>query len=181
MAFKIKALFIVGIFFCYLPAAYAQTSGEYLTRGNEALTRALEVQISFHDPQGSENYQLRQKGLEEALGAFNKALALDPGLAAAYHGRGSVQYQQGHSKEGLVDLDRAIALDPTLSKAYYDRAKLHFDRHRTLFDPAAYENAKEDLRKAEELGFPTEEFFVRAVREAEQEIERAKARKAARR
>jgi arylsulfatase A-like enzyme/tetratricopeptide (TPR) repeat protein len=55
---------------------------------------------------------------DEALGYFNKAIALEPKLAVAWNGRASVGLTMGRTSEAVRDYERAIQLDPGLLDAY---------------------------------------------------------------
>lgn len=55
---------------------------------------------------------------EEALGYFDKAIALEPRLAVAWNGRASVDLTMGRAGQAVHDYARAIELDPDLLDAY---------------------------------------------------------------
>jgi len=56
-----------------------------------------------------------------AVAAFDAALALNPGSAAAYHGRGVARRHLGEPLRSIDDLDRAIALSPGFAAAHRER------------------------------------------------------------
>ena len=58
---------------------------------------------------------------DEALAAFNHALALDSNLAYAYNGKGLALYHLKRYLETLTALDRALALNPNDITALYGR------------------------------------------------------------
>jgi tetratricopeptide (TPR) repeat protein len=53
-----------------------------------------------------------------ALEYFDKALALEPKLAAAWQGRASVELTTGQAGQAVRDYEKAIAFDPGLVDAY---------------------------------------------------------------
>jgi arylsulfatase A-like enzyme/Tfp pilus assembly protein PilF len=55
---------------------------------------------------------------DKALGYFNKAIELEPGLAAAWDGRASVRLATGRTSQAVSDYERAIKLDPHLLDAF---------------------------------------------------------------
>jgi len=55
---------------------------------------------------------------EKALGYFNKAIDLEPGLAAAWNGRASLLLATGQTGPAVADYERAIKLDPYLLDAF---------------------------------------------------------------
>lgn len=62
--------------------------------------------------------------VEQAIGAFNRALTLDPGHGNAWLGRGLCQIRQGKIREGLSDLEVAAAVEPqrALFRSYLGKA-----------------------------------------------------------
>lgn len=79
---------------------------------------------------------------EGAVEAFSRALALDPTLAPAYVGRGSLYLTLGKPQEALADAQAAVAADPENAAAY---ALLGEVLRRAFGDPVhalqAYEQA----------------------------------------
>jgi len=62
--------------------------------------------------------------LDEAIGAFDQAIAVAPDLSVAYLNRGLVYDRQGESARAIADLDRAIRHAPQSARAYYNRSLL---------------------------------------------------------
>jgi len=56
--------------------------------------------------------------VDKALGYFNKAIEIEPGLAAAWTGRASLRLATGQSGLAIADYERAIKLDPYLLDAF---------------------------------------------------------------
>lgn len=57
---------------------------------------------------------------DEALAHFNRALELDPQLADAYSGRGSVYFALNRLRDAVRDYETAISLNPDLIDAYFN-------------------------------------------------------------
>jgi tetratricopeptide (TPR) repeat protein len=62
------------------------------------------------------------KRLDEALAAFEKAIALNPGYAEAHNSRGIVLARLTRFEEALAAFNQAIALKPDYAGAYNNRA-----------------------------------------------------------
>jgi tetratricopeptide (TPR) repeat protein len=69
-----------------------------------------------------------QKEFDQALMAFNRAVALAPYRAEALCGRGQVHQAMGKVELALADFDQAIRRDPRLAVAYIHRGKIHTER-----------------------------------------------------
>ena len=59
---------------------------------------------------------LKLKRYDEAIVAYDKALALKPDLAGAWLGRGNVFYDLKRHDEAFAAYDKALALKPDLAK-----------------------------------------------------------------
>ncbi|HET9532804.1 MAG TPA: tetratricopeptide repeat protein [Blastocatellia bacterium] len=66
--------------------------------------------------------------LAGAINDYNKALKIDPSLAAAYHGRGNALKARGEIEEAIADYDKAIELNPRYSDAYSSRGNVRLTR-----------------------------------------------------
>ena len=58
----------------------------------------------------------KQGLLDEAITYYQKAIAMQPDLAAAYWNLGKVLEQQGRINEGLIYQEKALKLQPELAK-----------------------------------------------------------------
>ncbi|AJA08125.1 hypothetical protein SKP52_06000 [Sphingopyxis fribergensis] len=73
----------------------------------------------------SEGLKHAWKGdLDEAIVAFDQAIAVAPDLSVAYLNRGLAYDRQGESTRAIADLDRAIRHAPQSARAYYNRSLL---------------------------------------------------------
>src|SRR5205085_445015 len=100
---------------------------------------------------GRGNVFVALRRYEEALSAYDRALACKPGFAEAWLGRGKVFAELGRHDEALSAYDKAIAFKPELADAWCNRgdACAALRRHEEAF--AAYDKAlslKPDLSGA---------------------------------
>jgi len=65
-----------------------------------------------------------QEKLDQALASYQKALDLDPGLAAAHTNLGNLYYRLGEHSEALRCYEDACALDPDQPEARYNLANI---------------------------------------------------------
>lgn len=72
-----------------------------------------------HNEIGNEFYE--QGALEEAIGAYDEAIRLDPQAAVVYSNRGQVYTILDQYQRAIQDLHEAIRLDPQLAEAYNNR------------------------------------------------------------
>jgi tetratricopeptide (TPR) repeat protein len=81
------------------------------------------TQALGHAVQGS---ALRDAGAhEEALAAYDRAVALDPGLVRAYRSRAILHARQGDHDRAITDMDRALALSPDDARSHAARGEYH--------------------------------------------------------
>lgn len=62
--------------------------------------------------------------MDEAIGEFDAAIALQPRLAIAYLNRGLAYRWQGDTERALADLDRAVRYAPSAARGYYNRSQV---------------------------------------------------------
>jgi adenylate cyclase len=89
-------------------------------------------------------FRYSDKNNEEAMKAFDKAIALDPNLAKAYAMRAAINNDWGRYEKALRESEQAIKLDPTLAWGFNTRGWAQIG----LLN---YQKAIEDLNKAIEL------------------------------
>ena len=91
------------------------------------------------------------KHYDEALAAYDKALALKPDLENAWVGRGNVFYELKRYDEALAAYDKALALKPDLDEAWLGRGNVFYELKRYDEAFAAYDKTlarKPDFGKA---------------------------------
>jgi len=122
---KIICLVFMGVFVLWQPAT-AQSVAQWIERGT-----VLE----------------RQGVYAEAVKAYTRAIALDPGSADAYLKRGTARFsaKKTDATEALGDLTEAIRLTPENAEAYYRRGILNY----YLINN---EQARKDMEAAAALG-----------------------------
>jgi predicted TPR repeat methyltransferase len=85
----------------------------------------------------------RLTSAKEALAAYERALAIDPGLAEAWLGKGNIFSLLGRHQDALLALDRTLAVEPDLAEAWLGRALVLHDTNRAEEAIAAYRRARE--------------------------------------
>jgi tetratricopeptide (TPR) repeat protein len=65
-----------------------------------------------------------QKRYDEALAAYERALALDPQLTAAWNNKGRLLRHQKRYKEALEAHEQALALDPQFTLAWFNKGSV---------------------------------------------------------
>ena len=84
---------------------------------------------AFAQKTAKDFYQLSEKRLKDrdvegALAALDKAIQLDPDHASLYGRRSELRIMTGQLDAALADLDKALLLDPELTVAYVARGNL---------------------------------------------------------
>jgi tetratricopeptide (TPR) repeat protein len=69
-------------------------------------------------------HETESDGDESAVACYRKALALDPGLAAAHTNLGNIAYAKGQSAAARTEFEAALALDPDQPEARFNLANL---------------------------------------------------------
>ena len=95
-------------------AAKSAKQGNY-ERAIQLLTQVIQSSLSRRTPMDYNNrglmyFHLGQ--LEEAIANYNRAIELNPNLAAAYNNRANCYVNQGEMIDALMDYDRALELNP---------------------------------------------------------------------
>ncbi|WP_447762005.1 tetratricopeptide repeat protein [Sphingopyxis panaciterrae] len=65
-----------------------------------------------------------QGDIDDAIAAFDRAIAVAPDLSVAYLNRGLAFDRQGDRARAIADLDRAVQYAPRSARAYYNRSIL---------------------------------------------------------
>lgn len=99
--------------------------GRALSRCSKLAGKAAKSVRGEADAQLSEGLKQAWAGnTDDAIAAFDAAIALAPDLAVAYLNRGLAYDRQGDSEQALADLDRAVRLSPKSARTYYNRSVL---------------------------------------------------------
>jgi len=102
------------------------------TRDYDTALRQLMPNLSApqRDPQAARvaleqgNAAFRAYDYANAIKAYTRAIALDPGNAVAFHSRGMCYNRLGHQERALDDYAEAIRLDSSLAEAHYHQGLL---------------------------------------------------------
>lgn len=100
-------------------AAKCAKQGNY-QQAIQLLTQVVQFSLSRRTPMDYNNrglmyFHLGQ--LEEAIANYNRALELNPNLAAAYNNRANCYVNQGEMIDALMDYDQALDLNPSHIRA----------------------------------------------------------------
>jgi tetratricopeptide (TPR) repeat protein len=108
------------------PKNQLQSIASLYTQGqhNQVLNQVLQLQqqfprsVNLFNIIGAAHKSLGK--LEEAIEAYNKALAIKPDLAETYYNLGNALKDQGKLEEAVDAYNKAISLKPDLADAYYN-------------------------------------------------------------
>jgi tetratricopeptide (TPR) repeat protein len=95
-------------------AASEAKQGNY-QQASELLTKVINSSLSRRTPMDYNNRGLmyfHMGQIERAIANYNRALELNPDLAAAYNNRANCYVTQGEEIEALIDYDRALEINP---------------------------------------------------------------------
>ena len=95
--------------------------------------------------------------VDEAMSLYNKALAINPGDAEAYTGRGATYDRKGLHDQAIADYNKALEINPKLAEAYVNRGIVYALK---LGDK---KKGCSDWRRACELGLC--DYYERAKRQ----------------
>jgi hypothetical protein len=84
---------------------------------------------------------IRTKRFDDAIAAFEAALAIDPGCADAHNGLGVAHHSAGRVEEGMAAYRRAVEIDPGNVKAHSNLGTAFMERNAPDLAIAAYERA----------------------------------------
>ena len=98
---------------------------------------------------------------QEALGDFNRAIALDPTNSDAYNNRANIYVQNGRADDAIADCNRALEVAPRLD---FQLAKIYFNRGTAYVRKNQISLALKDLDEALNLDPNNESaHFNRAI------------------
>jgi adenylate cyclase len=114
---------------------YARSSEEHLNELEQVVDKALAINPDDPLTIYHHGYVLKrlQKDLDQALAAFERAIAIDPNLAVAHNYVGQIKVFLGRSDEAAEHTLRAIQLsprDPQLALWYYQMALTYIHERR---------------------------------------------------
>ena len=151
-------LVLIGIIFLGISSVYAQTAGEDLQNGNDALKRGDFDQAIFEytkaidiNPRLAKAYDNRgvayaQQGfLTPAVADFTMAIANNLNDVEAYNNRGYAYSKQGNLTQAVADYTKAIRINAIYVKAYNNRALAYYKLKE-------YDKAWVDVHKVEKMG-----------------------------
>lgn len=101
-----------------------------------AAIQDLRTLVALHPDHGAANwfnlaFMLEEQGrLDDAEGAFRRALEMDPKLDRAWYGLGLVLIRQRRFDEAALALERNTRLQPMSPYGWYQLARVNMDRHR---------------------------------------------------
>jgi len=93
---------------------------------------------------------------DEAITAFNRALALKHDYADAFYNRGLSHYELGNYEQSLADNNRAIEIKPDFAQAWHNRAG-------TMYTMGRPHEALSNALRSKELGYPVDPEFIRVL------------------
>lgn len=94
----------------------------------------------------------KNKELDKAIEAFNKALAIDPSNDVAWNNKGTVYVMQGNFDKAIEAFDKTINLNPNHENAYFNKANVlkfqgKYDEAIKVIDKALENNPNNDELK----------------------------------
>ncbi|MDE1862798.1 MAG: tetratricopeptide repeat protein [Thaumarchaeota archaeon] len=82
------------------------------------------------------NEMMTQERSEEALTAYDKATALDPGHVSSWNNKGIALFRLKRFQEAIDCYDKALAINPDHANAWYNKAKALRGLGQTILDKA---------------------------------------------
>ncbi len=115
---------------------------EDIAKGLRKVVKELQISLTTKEEwleEGDALYDLKR--FDDAIHAYDRAIALDPSYATAYNNKGLALYDLKRFDDAIHAYDRAIALDPSYAIAYNNKGNALYDLKR--FDDAihAYDRA----------------------------------------
>jgi tetratricopeptide (TPR) repeat protein len=97
--------------------------GSQPARGVALIQEALKIRRDFAPAYNNLGNGYRHlQCLDEAMQAYDRAIALQPGFVEAYNNRGNTLVVLGRAQDALADFETAARLDPLLAEASNNRA-----------------------------------------------------------
>ncbi len=119
---------------------------------------AIEINFKMAGVYNDRGSAYGMKGLlDPAFSDFNKAIELRSNFSEAYNNRALIYKNKGFQNEALLDFNKAIELNPNFASAYFNRANLYFLRK-------DYEKSRQDIIKAQSLGFVVNPQFLEKLK-----------------
>lgn len=100
-----------------------------VAQGAQLPARSLPNDAQACNAQGNEWLQANR--VEDAIKAYDRAIALQADYVDPHFNRANALLRQGHTTEALASFERAIALAPSLAVAHYNRATVLEGMNRT--------------------------------------------------
>ncbi len=141
------------VFDSYCPETYVNRGDIWFVRGDFGraiadYSQALEINPYFYTAYYNRAMAYRMIGDNRlALIDYDNAIRLKPDFAEALNNRGNLYMIVARYEKAIADYDRALRIRPDYADAYFNRA---LARHMIGED----QKARDDLIRAEQLGFP---------------------------
>lgn len=145
--------------------AYCNLGKAWLQKGqvSEAITcylKALEIKPDYHQAHYDlANLYAQSGNLEAAVTHYLAALSTKPGFVEARVNLANILARQGKREEALVHYSAALKAAPDSGRTYFNRAV-------TYFEMARYDQAWEDVKASQALGYPVNPEFIKALQKA---------------
>jgi tetratricopeptide (TPR) repeat protein len=96
----------------------------------------------------------KDSNITEAMRNFNRAIQINPRYVDAYLSRGIALAATADFDGALTEYNNAIRFDPDNAAAYYHRAEAYYGKY-------MYDNSRQSLDKAIQLGYKPDPQFVK--------------------
>ncbi len=96
--------------------------------------------------------------MDKAIADYNKAIEINPNYIAGYMNREHAYFAKGQYDEAIADLNKIIKMNPSNAVAYNNRAVAFFRKKKIT-------RARNDVSKAQTLGFKVHPEFLKELRD----------------